>query len=157
MRHPSPGALLELHFGENSGAEREALHAHVRECRACDALVLDLRRLERGLGMGPDDAPPHDGLERVLARVAAVRPARARRAQWARLAAPSGAALLAAAWTIRAGSERVLALELVPQALPAPLAELAGLGLAAAVVLAIGSLVTLAVAPVLILESHGRS
>ena len=156
MRHPSPGALLELHFAEAAGSEKQALEAHVRACRACGAFVEDVRRLELALGAGPDDAPPRDGLERVLARVAEVRPARARRAEWARLAAPSAAALLAAGWAIQAGSERVQALEIVQSSLPAPLSELAGLALAAAAVLLAGSLVTLALAPVLILESNGR-
>jgi hypothetical protein len=109
------------------------------------------------LRAGPDDAPPRDGLQRILARVAAVRPARARRAEWARLAAPSAAVLLAAAWAIRVGSDRLLALDLVPPFVPAPLAGLAGIGLAGAAVLGVGTLVTLALAPVLILESHGRS
>jgi hypothetical protein len=156
MSHPSPGALVELHFGE-PGPEQDTVLAHVGECRACAALMTDLRRLETELRAGPDDAPPRDGLQRVLARVATVQPARARRAEWARLAAPSSAVLLAAVWAIRVGSERLLALDLVQRFVPAPLAGLAGIGLAAAAVLGVGTLVTLAVAPVLILESDGRS
>lgn len=156
MSHPSPGALLELHFGE-PGPGQDAARAHALECGACGDFLADLRHLERALHVGPDDAPPRDGLERVLARVAVVHPARARRAEWARLAAPSSAVLLAAAWAIRAGSERLLALDLVPRSVPAPLAGLAGIGLAAAAVLLVGTLITLALAPVLILESHGRS
>ena len=156
MSHPSPGALLELHFGE-PGPGQDAVRAHAVECRACGALLADVRQMESALRVGPDDAPPSDGLERVLARVATVPPARAGRAEWARLAALSSAVLLAAAWAIRVGSERLLALDLVPRSVPAPLAGLAGIGLAAAAVLLVGTLITLALAPVLILESHGRS
>jgi hypothetical protein len=156
MTHPSPGALLDLHFGE-PGPAPDAVLAHVGDCRECGAFLADLRGLETELRVGPEDAPPRDGLARVLARVATVHPVRARRAEWMRLAAPSSAVLLAAAWAIRVGSERLLALDLVPQFVPAPLAGLAGIGLAAAAVLGVGTLVTLAVAPVLILESDGRS
>jgi hypothetical protein len=156
MSHPSPGELLELHFGE-PGPGQDAVAAHARECAACGALLAEMSALEVALQAGPDDAPPRDGLERVLARVAAVPPARARRAEWARLAAPSSAVLLAAVWAIRVGSERLLAIDLVSRSVPAPLAGLAGIGLAAAAVLSVGTLLTLALAPVLILESHGRT
>ena len=156
MTHPSPGALTDLHFGE-PGPGQDAALAHIGECGECGAFVADLRGLEAELRVGPDDVPPRDGLQRVLARVATVHPARARRAEWTRLAAPSSAVLLAAAWAIRVGSERLLALDLVQRFVPGPLAGLAGIGLAAAAVLGVGTLVTLAVAPVLILESDGRS
>jgi hypothetical protein len=94
----------------------------------------------------------------VLARVAEVQPARARRAEWARAAVPSAAALVAAAWAIRAGADRLTALGVVPGPFAGHLSgELLGLSLAAAGVAAIGALFTLALAPVLILESRGRS
>lgn len=158
MKHPSPGALLELHFEESSGAERDALMAHVGECQPCAALLEDLRHLERALAAGPDDGPPADGLERVLARVAVLKPAQARRAEWAHAVVPSAAALVAGAWAIRAGAERLNALGLVPGLSAGPFSgDLLGLSLAALGVLVAGALVTLAVAPVLILESHGRS
>ena len=57
----------------------------------------------------------------------------------------------------RNGARLGLALDLVPGFVPAQLAGLAGIGLAAAAVLGVGTLVTLALAPVLILESQGRS
>ncbi len=158
MSHPSPGALLELHFSEATGGEREALERHVRECRSCAAFVADVRRVELDLGAGQDDAPPRDGLERVLARVAEVRPARARRAEWAYAAIPSALALLAGAWAIRAGGERLTTLGLVPGAPFGHVSgEVLGLSLAALGLVVVGALITLALAPVLILESHGRS
>ena len=158
MTHPPADALLELHFDEAEPAERAPLEAHLRACQGCAGLVAELGRLERGLALGPDDAPPRDGLERVLARVATTRPARRRRADWAMAALPSAAALAAGAWAVRAGGERLSALGLVSGAASGPLsAELIGLSLAALGLVVLGALVTLALAPVLILESHGRS
>ena len=158
MRHPSPDALLELHFEEATAGERAPLEAHLRGCRECAAFVSELRRLERELGPGPDDAPPSDGLERVLARVADVRPARRRRAEWAMAAGPCAAAMLAGVWAIRAAGERLTALGVVSGAAVGPVSgELLGLSLAALGLVVLGALITLALAPVLILESNGRS
>lgn len=158
MTHPSPGALLELHFGEAPAAEREAFARHLGECAACAGFASELRQVELALASGPHDAPPPGGLERVLARVASLRPARARRAEWVLAAIPSTAALVAGAWAIRAGGERLTTLGLVSGAAVAPLSgEVLGLSLAALGLVVLGALVTLALAPVLILESHGRS
>jgi hypothetical protein len=158
MTHPSPGSLLELHFAEAPAHAREALAAHVKQCAECGAFARELRGIERALASGPDDAPPRDGLERVLAQVAAVRPAGARRAEWLLAVVPSALALVAGAWAVRAGGERLTALGLVPDAsLGVVSAELLGLSLAALGLVVVGALVTLALAPVLILESHGRS
>ena len=157
MSHPSPAALLELHFEESTGAERAALAEHVRQCPPCGALLDEVLRLERALAV-PNEAPPADGLQRVLARVARTQPARARQAEWARAAVPGAAALLAGWWAIRTGAERVVSLGLVPGPLAGSLSgDLLGLSLSALAVVAFGALLTLAVAPVLILESHGRS
>jgi predicted anti-sigma-YlaC factor YlaD len=158
MTHPSPDALIELHFGEASAGERDRLGAHLGACAECERFLQELGRVEHALASGPDDAPPRDGLERVLARVAAVRPARARRAEWALALVPSAAALVAAAWAIRAGGERLTTLGLVPGTSLGPVSgELLGLSLAALGLVVVGALITLALAPVLILESHGRS
>jgi hypothetical protein len=158
MSHPSPGALLELHFGELASPEQHALAAHVRECRECAAQLEAVSGVERALAAGQGDAPPSDGLERVLARVAASRPARARRAEWAFAVLPSAVALVAGAWAVRAGGERLTTLGLVPGSSVGPLSgDLLGLSLAALGLVVVGALVTLALAPVLILESHGRS
>jgi hypothetical protein len=158
MTHPPAGALLELYFEESGGAERETLAAHVRECRRCEAELQDVRALDGALVIGPFDGPPADGLERVLARVAEVAPARARRAQWARVVGPSALALLAGGWAIRLLAERLRGLGPLPGLSLGPFAgDVLSLSLAVLVVAAAGALVTLAVAPVLILESHGRS
>jgi ferric-dicitrate binding protein FerR (iron transport regulator) len=158
VRHPSADALLELHFDEATPGERAPLEQHLRGCADCATFVSELRRLERELALGPDDAPPRDGLERVLARVASVTPARRRGAEWALAAGPCGAAMLAGAWAIRAGGERLSALQILSGAAIGPLSgELLGLSLAALGLVVLGALITLALAPVLILESHGRS
>lgn len=134
MRHPAPGELLELHFGELPTDRRDAADAHVRACAACRALLADLEWAEGALGAEPDDAPPADGLERVLARIEAVRPARERREHWLRTAAPCAAALVAGSLAVHLGGV-----------------------LAALAFFVLGSIVTLALAPVLILESQRRS
>jgi len=156
--HPSAGALLELHFGESDPGEGEALAAHAARCPACAAFLAEAVGLERALAGGPDEAPPRDGLERVLARVAVVAPVRRRRAEWALAVLPSAAALAAGAWAVRAGGERLTTLGVVPGAALGPLSpELLGLSLAALCLVVVGAIVTLALAPVLILESQGRS
>jgi anti-sigma factor RsiW len=157
VSHPSRDALLELHFDETDPGERTALAVHLRGCGECAAYVFELRRIERALALGPDDAPPADGLERVLARVADVRPAKRRRSEWALAAVPCGAAMLAGVWAVRAGGERLTALGLVSGAPLGLSGELLGLSLAALGLVVAGALVTLALAPVLILESNGRS
>lgn len=153
MSHPSPAALLELHFEESTGGQRAALSEHVRQCPPCRALLEEVLRLERALAAGPDDAPPPDGLQRVLARVARAQPVRAPQAEWARAAVPGAAALLAGWWAIRTGAERLAALGLVPGPFADSLSgDLLGLSLSALGVFGCGALVTLALAPVLILE-----
>ena len=134
MRHPAPGELLELHFGELPADRRDAAAAHVRDCAACRALLADVAWAEEALLAGPDAVPPADGLERVLARIEAVRPARERRSGWLRAVAPCAAALLAGGVAAHQGG-----------------------AVALFAFLAVGSILTLALAPVLILESQRRS
>jgi anti-sigma factor RsiW len=134
MRHPAPGELLELHFGELAAERREAVSAHARYCAACRALLADVAWAEAVLPAAPEEGPPADGLQRVLARIEAVRPARERRQHWLRTVGPCAAAVLAGAVTAHQGG---------------PLALLA--------LVAVGSILTLALAPVLILESQRRS
>jgi len=136
MRHPTPGELLEHHFDDDAlaAADRDALAGHLGACAACRAILAEVAWVEQLLGAEPEETPPADGLERVLARVEAVRPARERRLRWLCAAGPSAAGLLAGTLAVQVG------------------------GLVAAIVFfGIGSLVTLALAPVLILEAQGRS
>jgi anti-sigma factor RsiW len=134
MSHPSSSELVAMHFGEITGPRREACEAHVRNCDACRTALADLEWLERSLLPGAEDVPPADGLQRVLARIETVRPARERRAQGLRAAWPCGAALAAFGLAAHQG------------------------GFVAALALfALGSVVTLSLAPLLILESQRRS
>jgi hypothetical protein len=133
MSHPTPGELLELHFGELEEGRRAVLGAHPTGCAACRAFLADLSWLEDALAPGPGDAPPADGLERVLARASLLRPARGRREHGVRALLPSlAAAVLGVVAAHEGGALAVLAL------------------------FAAGALVTLALAPVLILESQRR-
>jgi len=134
MRHPSPGELLEMHFGELPADRRDAVASHTRDCAACRTLLADVAWVETALLAVPELTPPADGLERVLTRIEAVRPAHERREHWLRTAAPCTAAFLAAGLAVQQGG----------------LVALIGF-------LAVGSILTLAVAPVLILESQRRS
>jgi anti-sigma factor RsiW len=133
MRHPSPGQLLETHFGELPADGRAAISTHVQGCAACRALLADVAWVESELVAGPEAEPPADGLERVLSRVEVARPAHERREHWLRTVAPCAAAFLAAGLAVQQGGFVAL------------------LGF-----LAVGSILTLAVAPVLILESQRR-
>ena len=134
MRHPAPGELLELHFDELPAERRREAEAHVRDCAACRALLEDVAWAEAALRTGPEQSPPADGLQRVLARIEAVQPARERRQHWLRTVAPCAAAVLAGGVAAHQG------------------------GLSALLALmALGSILTLALAPVLILESQRRS
>ena len=134
MRHPAAGELLELHFGELPAERRDEAEAHVRDCAACRALLTDVAWAEEALRADLDQGPPADGLQRVLARIEALRPARERRRHWLRTLAPCAAAILAGAVAAHRGG---------------PIAFLA--------LMAVGSILTLALAPVLILESQRRS
>ncbi len=134
MRHLATGELLELHFGELPAERRDAASAHVHDCAACRALLADVAWAESVLVAGLQEDPPADGLQRVLARIEAVRPARERRQYWLRTVGPCAAAVLAGAVAAHQGG---------------PVALLA--------LVAVGSILTLALAPVLILESQRRS
>lgn len=134
MRHPTAGELLELHFGEVEGTRRDAFVAHVAHCAACRALLADVEWVEAALDSEGEPIPPADGLERVLARIETAPPAARPRAGWLRAALPSAAGLVVGAAAVHAWG---------------PLAAFA--------FFAVGSMVTLALAPMLILESQGRS
>jgi hypothetical protein len=133
MTHPRPGELLELHFGEAEAAHGERLAAHVGSCEACREQLDDVAWLERLLADAPEDGPAEDELARVFARIEVARPARARRRAGLRAGLPSAAAILAGALAVGLGGAA-----------------------AAAVFFAAGTLVTLSLAPILILEMQKR-
>jgi anti-sigma factor RsiW len=133
MTHPTPGELLELHFGECGPVRGARRAAHARRCPDCRALLADVAWAERLLAAVPEVEPPADGLDRVLARVAPAAAIVPRRTPAWRAALPSAAALAAGT-----------------------LAAVLGGMTAALVFFAAGSLVTLSLAPALILESQRR-
>jgi anti-sigma factor RsiW len=132
MTHPTPAELLELHFGESGPVRGSRLAAHARRCPACHALLADVAWAESLLSAVPAEEPPADGLDRVLARISNAAPAASPTPAW-RAALPSAAALGAGG-----------------------LAAALGGVTAALVFLAAGSLVTLSLAPALILDSQRR-
>jgi hypothetical protein len=150
--HPTPGDILDLHFGEARPAQA-ATAAHLARCEPCRRWRDEIAWAEALLAV--DEVPPDDGLERVLAAVVpAPRPAPARHA-WLRATLACAAAVAAGAGVIRHLGPQVLASGVVPEAALAPVATLSSFGLAAAVFFAAGSIVTLTVAPFLILEANG--
>lgn len=159
MSHPGLALLLDAHFGEATALERERVQRHAAACAPCAGLLRDFGWAEAALGGGLDAAPPVDGLERVLLRAAAARPqaAPARRRTWLRAATPTALALAGGAWGIGSLGVRLLGAGLAPEAGLAALATLWGFGVAAAAFFAAGSLVTLAIAPLLILEAQARA
>lgn len=132
MTHPTPAELLELHFGEAGPVRAARLSAHLRRCPACRALVDDIAWVERLLAAVPEELPPADGLERVLARVAPGGTIGPRRTAAWTAAVPSAAVLVGATAVALGGATWALAF------------------------FAAGSLVTLSLAPALILESQRR-
>jgi hypothetical protein len=131
MTHPTPADLLELHFGEAGGVRAARLRAHVQACSECRSCLDDVVWAERLIRELPIAEPPADGLERVLARVASSAAGDRRPAAAWRAIAPSAAAIAAGALAMAVG----------------------GVG-AALVFFAAGSLVTLSLAPALILDSQ---
>lgn len=131
MTHPTPADLLDLHFGEAAG-RAERLAGHVRGCGECRRLLDDVAWVERQLA-APEEEPPADALAHVFARIDAVRPAPAPRRTGLRAGLPSAAAILAGALAVGLGGAT-----------------------AAAAFFAAGTLVTLSLAPILILEAQKR-
>lgn len=156
--HPTPAELLDLHFGEARGERQPRTAAHLATCPRCQADLRSVEWLERSLAALPEEAPPADGLARVMERVAPGRPRRPSRAEWLwPLAATVGGVATGAGAIYAAGSRLVAA----TPAATAPLLEWArvatGFGLATAVFFGIGSLVTLALAPALLIEAQARA
>ena len=155
--HPSPGELVDLHFGESRGTRGSTVARHASECARCRAALADMEWLEGSLTTLPEEAPPPDGLDRVLARVAAAGPTRDRNARWvvplaatvAGVGAGAGAIYAAGSWL--AGASPAAATPLLESVRAA-----SGIGMAALAFFGIGSFVTLALAPALLMEAQAR-
>jgi len=155
--HPTPNALLGLHFGEQAEEETKAVAAHAAGCPECRTALEDLEWLEGSLAEIPEETPPPGGLERVLERVSQEAPRLGRRDGWLLpVVASLGGMAVAASVVYGAGTWILSCLApLVPGAARAPLAE-SGLVLAVLTLVGVASLVTLALAPPLLLESRTR-
>ncbi len=135
----SEQALFEIHFGEAPDPDSGQLLSHVDECAACAAFLAELQCLELAVGYGLDETPPALGMERVLARVDELDLGRAHRAA-----------------SNQPYPLRSLLPSLAVIALGAVAAYKGGLLGAVSFFLA-GTLITLAIAPVLILDSQRRA
>lgn len=147
-------ALLALHYGEGDAA---GAAAHAEGCAECRAYLQALREIEGALAGWGEEKPPVDLRERVLAR--ATRPAQlpARRNP---AAAPSAAPLLAMLPVMAAV---VLAVNHLGayvarwpywEALAPWLQDVAPFGAVAAALAVAGGVASLAMAPVLVLDSR---
>jgi anti-sigma factor RsiW len=155
--HPHPNELLACALAEAGDNERRRIEEHVRACEACRAYVTLIEDTTSALADWPEEEPPADGLDRVLARVRSARPAGAWRDEWLRPVLASLAGVVLGSLVIYAAGAQILALPSVAQApLFGPVKAFSGFGLAALVFFGIGSWVTLALAPMLILESQSR-
>ena len=152
------GAALALHFAEGDAATLAAAQSHLASCAACRAYREELGGLQASLEAWADEPPPAALRERVLARALATArqapaPAATPDALALFLLVPVMAALVTAmklvavqleAWLDAPGYGSLVLLDVVgPTAM------------AALLLLALGALATLALAPALFLESRG--
>jgi len=146
--HPPSGDLLDLHFGELAGPRRERTAAHVAACPRCREELAAVVWVDRSLAALPDEDPPADGLERVLARVdgAPGGPSRTPRGGWLPPVAATVAGVGLGTAAIYAGGAW----------LSASAGGVSGFAVAALAFFGIGSFVTLALAPVLLIEAQSR-
>ena len=152
------GAALALHFAEGDAATLAAAESHLASCAACRAYREELGGLQVSLEAWADEPPPPALRERVLARALATArqapaPAVTHDARALFLLVPVMAALVAAtrlvaaqieAWLYSPGYGGLVLLDVL-----GPTAS------AALLLLALGALATLALAPALFLESRG--
>jgi hypothetical protein len=154
--HPSPNELLEHHAGEAAGVCEAWVSAHLGICLSCREALAEMEWLQSAIAELPEAVPPPDGFERVLESIGSSRPAMPPVA----LAVPLLGGLAAAAaggFAIYTAAQRLAASPFVATLpLEAPIKLLTGLGVASLAFFAVGSLVTLALAPILILESRSR-
>lgn len=156
--HPERNALLACQLGEAGETERRSVEAHVAGCEECRAYVRVLANTVAVLGGWADEEPPVDGLDRVLAVVGRAQPVapHAPQGEWLRTVLLSLAGVLTGALVIYLAGAQLVTPSGAQAAHFGPFSALSGFGLAALVFFSAGSLVTLAVAPMLILERQSR-
>jgi anti-sigma factor RsiW len=155
--HPHPNELLTFRDAETGAAERRSIEEHLAGCEACRAHVTLLEDTAIALADWPEEEPPANGFQRLLARLGSAATAPARRNEWLGPVLASLAGVVLGGVVIGVTGARLLALPFVEQlALFGPVKAVSGFGLGAIVFFGIGSLVALALAPMLILESQPR-
>jgi hypothetical protein len=155
--HPTPGDLVDLHFGEGDGRRRKTIAAHVQGCRHCREELGSVESLDRALATLPEEAPPALGLEWVLSRIEQEKPLRGRTGGWLVPLATGLAGVGGGATAIYGLGTWLLALRPFAQwSVVEPARVASGFGLAALVFFAVGSFVTLALAPALLIEAQTR-
>jgi len=154
--HLTAGELIDLHEGGGS-THRRALDRHVADCDACRARLEALGWIDATLAEWPAPEPPRDGLARVMQRIAEQRPRAATPPAGMRGLVATFVGVMAGVGAIAFAGARLSAAPLVAQLSVAdPVKDMAGMGLAAAAFFGVGSLVTLALAPMLMLELQSR-
>ena len=147
-------AILELHFEE--GDTREAA-AHVLVCAACREYREALRAVDDALQAWADEDPPPGMAEAVLARATSAPqlPAPARGESNPALLVALLPAMAAVVAVVRSAGARLVDLSYWDVLAPWPsLQLLAPFAAAAAGMLLLGGLASLAIAPVLVLENR---
>lgn len=150
-------ALLAFHYGEGDERSRAETGAHLLGCAACRDYLASLEGVEATLRGWSDELPPAGGWARIRARIvlAAPPPPRTR-------PLPDAAALLGLVPMMVAGlalarllAGRLTTLPWWPQLESWPVVSTLGsFGLAVVVLLLVGGLGSLALAPALLLESR---
>jgi hypothetical protein len=151
------GAALALHFAEGDAASLAAAESHLASCAECRAYREELGGLEAALATWVDEPPPPALRERVLARALATphqapAPRSTPHALPLFLLVPVMAVLVAATKLVAAQLEAWLD---TPSLVGVVLLDVLGSTASAALLLlALGGLATLALAPALFLESR---
>ena len=155
--HPRPDDLLTFRDAEADAAQRRRIDEHLAVCETCRAQEALLVDVAVALADWPEEEPPADGLERLLAHTRRAAPAATRRNEWLRPVLASLAGVVLGGAVIWSMGAHLLELPFAEPLAPfGPMKAVSGFGLGAVVFFGIGSLVTLALAPMLILESQPR-
>jgi anti-sigma factor RsiW len=152
-------ALLALHYHEGDPLREAETRAHVEGCAECQEYLAMLRQVEASLRGWADETPPAGVWETVRARIAqAPRPLQARPLPGAAALLVLLPAIAAALAVVRVVGATLKSLPFWPWLAQWPGVEIVGSsGVAALLLLVLGGLGSLALAPALLLESRQRA
>jgi anti-sigma factor RsiW len=155
--HPHANDLLAFQGGEANATLQHRIEEHLGACGECSAYVALLEDTVSTLEDWAEEDPPAGGLERVMAEVRSVSPALPRRSDWLWPVLASLLGVAAGSLVIYAtGTRLVQWLSVLDAPLLVSVHALSGFSLAALVFFGIGSVLTLALAPMLLLEMQSR-